>query len=106
MLNADALLPQEASIQKGKPLPDRGSCKHYKRSFRHVPARWPQAFPPASHWCARSWLRFPCCGKAYPCDVCHEDKSDPPHEMKVRVSATLLCVARLTRRVHGSWRIA
>ena len=25
-------------------------------------------------------FRFPCCGKTYPCDVCHDDKED--HEMK------------------------
>jgi len=44
----------------GKPLPDRGACEHYRRSTR--------------------WLRFPCCGKAYPCDICHEKSGDgcPP----------------------------
>ena len=25
--------------------------------------------------------RFPCCGKAYPCDVCH-DKAEGDHDMK------------------------
>lgn len=45
----------------GKQLPDHGTCKHYKKSFR--------------------WLRFPCCGGAYPCDQCHElDNKD--HEMQ------------------------
>lgn len=34
---------QQLSIVKGEPLPDMGTCKHYKKSFR--------------------WLRFPCCGK-------------------------------------------
>lgn len=24
--------------------------------------------------------RFPCCGKAYPCDICHDEKED--HEMQ------------------------
>lgn len=37
----------------GKPLPNNGACKHYGKSHR--------------------WLRFPCCGKAFPCDVCHEE---------------------------------
>jgi len=36
----------------GQPLLNKGACEHYKRSFR--------------------WLRFPGCGKAFPCDVCHE----------------------------------
>ena len=36
----------------GKPLPQKGACKHYKLSHR--------------------WLRFPCCARAYPCAVCHE----------------------------------
>uniref|UniRef100_A0A0N5AG60 C3H1-type domain-containing protein n=1 Tax=Syphacia muris TaxID=451379 RepID=A0A0N5AG60_9BILA len=45
----------------GQPLPDFGACKHYKKSFR--------------------WFRFPCCGKLYPCDQCH-DQAEPDHEMK------------------------
>ena len=28
-----------------------------------------------------SVCRFPCCGKAYPCDVCHND-AEKDHEMK------------------------
>ncbi|XP_014670398.1 PREDICTED: uncharacterized protein LOC106811186 isoform X2 [Priapulus caudatus] len=53
--------PTDVIIKEGQPLPDNGTCKHYKKSFR--------------------WLRFPCCGKCYPCDVCHEEKEDG-HEMK------------------------
>jgi len=46
--------------QVGDPLPDRGTCKHYRKSFR--------------------WFRFPCCGRAYPCDLCHdEDASNAGH---------------------------
>jgi hypothetical protein len=41
-------------ITVGLPLPEFGTCKHYRHSQR--------------------WLRFPCCGKAYPCDICHEDE--------------------------------
>lgn len=51
--------PKDPAIREGYPLPDFGTCKHYKQSYR--------------------WLRFPCCGKAYPCDVCHDKKED--HEM-------------------------
>ncbi|XP_038076727.1 uncharacterized protein LOC119744722 [Patiria miniata] len=48
-------------IHEGHPLPNNGACKHYKKSFR--------------------WFRFPCCGKCYPCDECH-DESETDHEMK------------------------
>uniref|UniRef100_UPI00358ED4DD uncharacterized protein n=1 Tax=Myxine glutinosa TaxID=7769 RepID=UPI00358ED4DD len=48
------------AFQPGKPLPENGTCKHYKKSFR--------------------WLRFPCCGRAYPCDICHNE--DQSHEME------------------------
>ncbi|XP_064618580.1 uncharacterized protein LOC135482470 [Lineus longissimus] len=51
---------KDPTIQEGMPLPNFGTCKHYKKSFR--------------------WLRFPCCGMTYPCDVCHDDKED--HEMQ------------------------
>lgn len=54
-------LPKDPAIQEGKPLPSFGTCKHYKKSYR--------------------WLRFPCCGKAYPCDACHDANED--HEMKL-----------------------
>lgn len=47
-------------IKYGNPLPDNGTCKHYKKSFR--------------------WFRFPCCGKCYACDLCHEEGEDG-HEM-------------------------
>jgi len=36
-----------------------------------------------SHFFVISTNRFPCCGKAYPCDVCHEDDIKGDHEMKV-----------------------
>eukprot|EP00057_Strongylocentrotus_purpuratus_P030864 XP_782924.3 PREDICTED: uncharacterized protein LOC577616 [Strongylocentrotus purpuratus] len=51
---------RDPAIQEGLPLPANGTCQHYKKSFR--------------------WLRFPCCGKCYPCDECHDADSD--HEMK------------------------
>jgi uncharacterized CHY-type Zn-finger protein len=48
----------------GKPLPMNGTCKHYGRSYR--------------------WLRFPCCGVAFPCDTCHDESSDHPAEWASR----------------------
>ncbi|KMS65389.1 hypothetical protein BVRB_036480 [Beta vulgaris subsp. vulgaris] len=52
-----------SAVKKGTPLPDFGTCKHYSKSYR--------------------WLRFPCCGKAFPCDICHElGTASNPHEMK------------------------
>lgn len=59
---------KDPAIQDGKPLPDNGICKHYKKSYR--------------------WLRFPCCGKCYPCDLCHNEK-EGDHDMKFAVR--MLC---------------
>uniref|UniRef100_A0A3Q3WJ93 CHY-type domain-containing protein n=1 Tax=Mola mola TaxID=94237 RepID=A0A3Q3WJ93_MOLML len=53
------------AVQKGKPLPEKGACKHYKHSHR--------------------WLRFPCCGRMYPCDVCHDEDQDHPMELATRM---------------------
>lgn len=47
-------------LKEGDPLPQHGACAHYSHSYR--------------------WLRFPCCGRAFPCDDCHNDASD--HEAK------------------------
>lgn len=44
--------PCATPLRPGQPLPLRGTCRHYRRSFR--------------------WMRFPCCGRWFPCDVCHE----------------------------------
>uniref|UniRef100_A0A1I8EZ77 CHY-type domain-containing protein n=1 Tax=Wuchereria bancrofti TaxID=6293 RepID=A0A1I8EZ77_WUCBA len=49
-------------LVEGQPLPENGACKHYKKSYR--------------------WFRFPCCGKLYPCDLCHND-AEKEHEMKL-----------------------
>ncbi|KAJ1675689.1 hypothetical protein EV182_000773 [Spiromyces aspiralis] len=54
-------------VVAGQPLPENGTCKHYGKSYR--------------------WLRFPCCGKAYPCDVCHDKCEDHPNEM----AKSMLC---------------
>jgi len=47
---------RDPRIQQGKPLPSEGTCRHYQKSHR--------------------WLRFPCCGVAYPCDICHETEGN------------------------------
>ncbi|CDR94809.1 CHY zinc finger domain containing protein, putative [Babesia bigemina] len=51
---------QARGLKVGTPLPDNGACKHYRKSFR--------------------WFRFPCCGKLFPCDGCHDEASDHPYE--------------------------
>ncbi|KAL6601863.1 hypothetical protein U3516DRAFT_602534 [Neocallimastix sp. 'constans'] len=51
---------QSLGIILGQPLPNKGVCEHYKKSYR--------------------WFRFPCCGKIFPCDICHDNHSD--HESK------------------------
>ncbi|XP_062317587.1 uncharacterized protein si:dkey-24l11.2 [Osmerus eperlanus] len=56
---------RDPAVQLGKPLPGKGSCKHYKQSHR--------------------WLRFPCCGRAYPCDVCHDEDQDHLMELASRM---------------------
>ncbi|GMR38024.1 hypothetical protein PMAYCL1PPCAC_08219, partial [Pristionchus mayeri] len=52
-----------APIVEGEQLPEMGTCKHYKKSYR--------------------WFRFPCCGRLFPCDTCHEETVKGEHEMKV-----------------------
>ncbi|XP_072258137.1 uncharacterized protein [Pyxicephalus adspersus] len=56
---------RDPAIQSGKPLPDHGTCRHYRKSCR--------------------WLRFPCCGKAYPCDGCHDEAEDHVMELATRM---------------------
>ena len=68
-------------IQVGQPLPDLGTCEHYKKSHR-----WLRLAPPTKAFtCHMTFIdyfpstciyRFPCCGKAYPCDVCHDQSED------------------------------
>nr|XP_033776326.1 uncharacterized protein LOC117348371 isoform X1 [Geotrypetes seraphini]XP_033776327.1 uncharacterized protein LOC117348371 isoform X1 [Geotrypetes seraphini] len=58
-------LVRDPAIQFGKPLPEHGTCKHYKKSCR--------------------WLRFPCCGKAYPCDICHNEGQNHDMELASRM---------------------
>jgi len=63
--------PKDPSIKEGHPLPEWGACRHYKHSYR--------------------WFRFPCCGKAYPCDVCHDKKEDHEHTFANRIICGHCC---------------
>ena len=45
----------------GRPLPNKGACKHFSFSYR--------------------WLRFPCCGRAHPCAACHAASDCPAAEL-------------------------
>eukprot|EP00002_Diphylleia_rotans_P001314 TRINITY_DN10737_c0_g1_i1.p1 TRINITY_DN10737_c0_g1~~TRINITY_DN10737_c0_g1_i1.p1 ORF type:complete len:742 (+),score=125.05 TRINITY_DN10737_c0_g1_i1:92-2317(+) len=58
-------IPKDSSLKVGTPLPKNGTCKHYSQSYR--------------------WLRFPCCGKAFPCDDCHNEESDHIAEWATRM---------------------
>jgi hypothetical protein len=50
-------------LSVGEPLPKRGACFHYKKSYR--------------------WFRFPCCGRLFACDECHSEQTrDSPHEIQ------------------------
>ena len=51
-------------FKQGQPLIKNGACRHYKSSYRY--------------------FRFPCCGKAYPCDNCHNDE-EREHDMEVMI---------------------
>ncbi|ORE11352.1 hypothetical protein BCV72DRAFT_238035 [Rhizopus microsporus var. microsporus] len=55
---------KQDALTIGEPLPDQGTCSHYRKSKR--------------------WFRFPCCHKLYPCDVCHDTNEDHPYELAKR----------------------
>ncbi|KAI1814888.1 hypothetical protein GGS20DRAFT_377067 [Poronia punctata] len=56
---------EKLGLHAGEPLPNRGTCPHYKRSYR--------------------WFRFSCCNKVYPCDQCHDANEDHPEEWANRM---------------------
>lgn len=56
---------QKLGLHAGEPLPDKGACAHYKRSYR--------------------WFRFSCCNKVYPCDKCHQAAEDHVDEWANRM---------------------
>lgn len=58
----------ETTFKVGESLPEKGTCKHYRRSYR--------------------WFRFACCNKALPCDICHDDLN-LGHELKM--ASRMIC---------------
>ncbi|OTB09533.1 hypothetical protein M426DRAFT_316078 [Hypoxylon sp. CI-4A] len=51
---------EKLGLHAGEPLPDRGACAHYRKSYR--------------------WFRFSCCGKVHACDKCHDDAEVDHHQ--------------------------
>ena len=49
--SSNSIVPQ-VRLVKGENLPNMGACKHFKKSLK--------------------WMRFSCCGKVFPCPICHE----------------------------------
>lgn len=50
--NSHPHIKKVGTYKQGESLPKNGACSHYKHSYR--------------------FFRFPCCGKAFPCDICHD----------------------------------
>ncbi|KAL4641937.1 hypothetical protein GN956_G10531 [Arapaima gigas] len=78
-------------IQQGKPLPGKGTCKHFKQSHRWLRYLHFLLHSNLTHCCdfetpmQISPARFSCCGRAYPCDICHDEDQDHPMEMATRM---------------------
>lgn len=56
---------EKLGLVGGTPLPNNGSCAHYKKSQR--------------------WFRFSCCGRVFPCDKCHDAAMDHTEERANRM---------------------
>lgn len=56
---------EKLGLHAGEPLPNRGACMHYRKSYR--------------------WFRFSCCNKVFSCDRCHEEAEDHPNEWANRM---------------------
>ncbi|KAI1160674.1 hypothetical protein F5B18DRAFT_498519 [Nemania serpens] len=56
---------EKLGLHAGEPLPGRGACPHYRRSYR--------------------WFRFSCCSKVHPCDKCHDENEDHSQEWANRM---------------------
>ncbi|KAI0382128.1 hypothetical protein F5Y04DRAFT_287974 [Hypomontagnella monticulosa] len=56
---------EKLGLHAGDPLPGRGACAHYRRSYR--------------------WFRFSCCARVHACDRCHDDAEDHVHEWANRM---------------------
>ncbi|KAM0680825.1 hypothetical protein GINT2_001099 [Glugoides intestinalis] len=56
---------KEVKTKEGEELPEKGTCKHYKKSYR--------------------WFRFSCCNSLYPCDICHNAEAGHSAEPAFRM---------------------
>lgn len=56
---------ERLGLHAGEPLPDRGACQHYRKSYR--------------------WFRFSCCNKVHPCDRCHDEAENHLNEWANRM---------------------
>lgn len=56
---------EKLGLHAGEPLPNRGACEHYRKSYR--------------------WFRFSCCGRVHPCDRCHDAAEDHMNEWANRM---------------------
>lgn len=62
----------------GSPLPDHGTCSHFKKSYRwYNSAVLTLHGACASGGCDR--LRFPCCDRVFPCEQCHDKATEDGH---------------------------
>lgn len=88
---------EKLGLHAGEPLPNKGVCKHYKKSYR--------------------WFRFSCCQKVHSCDKCHDETEDHPNEWANRMicgycsreqnytpGGCTFCGRNLVSKVHtGFW---
>lgn len=56
---------ERLGLHAGEPLPDRGACHHYRKSYR--------------------WFRFSCCNKVHACDRCHDEAENHLNEWANRM---------------------
>ncbi|KAF4464615.1 hypothetical protein FALBO_8568 [Fusarium albosuccineum] len=56
---------EKLGLHAGQPLPNRGTCPHYRKSYR--------------------WFRFSCCSRVFPCDRCHDEAQDHINEWANRM---------------------
>ncbi|KAJ4393080.1 hypothetical protein N0V93_002287 [Gnomoniopsis smithogilvyi] len=56
---------EKLGLHAGEPLPERGACKHYRKSYR--------------------WFRFSCCSKVHSCDKCHDEAENHLNEWANRM---------------------
>ncbi|KAI8254622.1 hypothetical protein K4K56_008263 [Colletotrichum sp. SAR 10_98] len=56
---------EKLGLHAGTPLPERGACAHYRKSYR--------------------WFRFSCCNRVHPCDRCHDDAEGHVNEWASRM---------------------